>query len=97
MTATENQIPAFKDAQLQQLKKSRPDMTVLDDGIKTINGKKVGYFKFLTQAIDQNVFNYYFFTVVDGKILLFTFNTIEKLQKKWEKTADEIVASLSVR
>ena len=97
LSATENQIPAFKDAQLQQLKKSRPDLTVIDEGIKTINGKKVGYFKFLTQAIDQKVFNYYFFTVVNGKILLFSFNSIEKLQKKWEKTADEIVASLRTR
>jgi len=97
LSATENQMSAFKDAQLQQLKKNRPDMTVLAEGVKTVNGKKVGYFKFVTQAIDQKVFNYYFFTVVSGKILLFSFNCIEKLQKKWEHTADEIVASLKVR
>jgi hypothetical protein len=72
-------------------------MTVLDEGVKTINGKKIGYFKFLTQAVDQKVFNYYFFTVVNGKILLFSFNSIEKLQKKWEHTADEIVASLKIK
>jgi hypothetical protein len=29
LTATESQIPASKDAQVQQLKKSRPDMTFL--------------------------------------------------------------------
>jgi len=94
LPASESQIPAFKDAQLTQLKKSRPDMTVLDEGVKTMNGKKIGYFKFLTQAVDQKVFNYYFFTVVDGKVLLFSFNCIEKLQKKWEPTADKIVSSL---
>lgn len=97
LVATESQIPAFKDAQLQQLKKSRPDMTVFDEGVRSINGKKVGYFKFLTQAVDQKVFNYYFFTVVDGKILLFSFNCIEKLQKKWEPTADKIVSSLTTK
>ena len=94
LPASENQIEAFKNAQLQHLKKSRSDLSVLDEGIKTINGKKVGYFKFVIQAVDQKVFNYYFFTVVNGKILLFSFNAIEKLQKKWENTADEIVASL---
>ena len=94
LAATESQIPVLKDAQLLQLKKSRSDMKVSDEGVKTINGKKVGYFKFLTQAVDQKVFNYYFFTVVDGKILLFSFNCIEKLQKKWEPTADKIVSSL---
>ena len=94
--ATESQVESFKDFQIQQLKKSRPDLSVLDDGVKSVNGKKVGYFKFVTQAVDQKVFNYYFFTIVDGKILLFTFNCIQRLQKKWESTADEIVASLQI-
>ena len=95
--ATENQIAAFKDYQLQQLKTKRQDLNFLGDGVKTINGKKVGYFKFLSQALDQKVFNHYFFTIVDGKILLFTFNCIEKLKSKWESTADKIMASLLVR
>jgi hypothetical protein len=91
---TENQIAAFKDFQMVQLKKSRQDLEFLGDGVKTVNGKKVGYFKFLSQAIDQKVFNYYFFTIVDGKILLFTFNCIEKLRTTWESTADNIIATL---
>ncbi len=95
--ATENQIVSFKDYQIQQLKAKRPDLNLLSDGVKTVNGKKVGYFKFVTQAVDQKVFNYYFFTIVDGKILLFTFNCIEKLQKKWESTADDIVSSLQIK
>ena len=95
--ATENQVASFKDYQIQQLKAKRPDLNLLSDGVKTVNGKKVGYFKFVTQAVDQKVFNYYFFTIVDGKILLFTFNCIEKLQKKWESTADNIVASLQIK
>jgi len=94
--AAESQMGDFKDFQIAQLKKTHPDLKVLEDGIKTINGKKVGFFKFLSQASDQKVFNYYFFTVLDGKILLFTFNCIESIQKTWEKTADEMVASLKV-
>lgn len=95
--ADETQLSSFKDFQIAQLKKSRPDFKILDDGVKTINGKKIGYFKFLSQAIDQKVFNYYFFTVVNGKVLLFTFNCIQKVQAEWEKTADEIVSSLKVK
>ena len=95
--AAENQLASFKDYQIQQLKSKRSDLTVLEDGVKSINGKKVGYFKFVTQAVDQKVFNYYFFTLVEGKILLFTFNCIEKLQKNWEATADKIVASLTTK
>lgn len=95
--ASESQLASFKDFQITQLKKSRPDLEVLEQGVKVVNEKKVGFFKFKTQAIDQKVFNYYFFTVVDGKIILFTFNCIENLQKEWEKTADEIVNTIKIK
>lgn len=96
-SVTEDQLGSFKDFQLAQLKKGKSDLKILQDGVRTINGKKVGYYKFLSKAIDQKVFNYYFFTIVDGKILFFTFNCIEKLQTTWEKTADQIVASLKTK
>ncbi len=93
----ESQLVAYKDFNIDQIKKSRPDFVLLDQGIKNVNGKNLGYFKFETQAIDQKVFNYYFFTTVDGKILLFTFNCIQKLRKQWEHTADQMMASLVIK
>jgi hypothetical protein len=95
--ANDSQMSAFVDFQLGQLRKQRPDLAILDHGVKTVNNRKVGYFKFLSQAEDQKVFNYYFFIIVDGKVVMFTFNCIEKLQNDWEPTADEIVASLKVK
>lgn len=95
--ASESQLTAYKDFQINSLKKKRSDLEILAQGIKTVNGKKVGYFKFISDAVDQKVFNYYFFTIVSGKILIFSFNCIEKLRNEWGKTADEIVASLNVK
>ena len=95
--ATEDQIADFKAFQLQQLKTSRPDMEFLSEGIKNVHGRQVGYFKFLTRAVDQKVFNYYFFTVVDGRIMLFTFNCIKSLKRAWEPSADQIMTSLVVK
>ncbi len=95
--AAENQIAAYKDFRISNLKKNRTDIKILSDGIKTVDGKKIGFIKFSSEASDQNIFNFYFFTVVNGKILLFTFNCIEALQKTWEKTADEILDSLKIK
>lgn len=92
--ATEDQIRMFKALHLAQLQKSRPDMELLGQGVKVVDGRKIGYIKFLSQAVDQKVFNYMFFTVHKGKLLLFTFNCIQSLQKNWEKTADYIVTSV---
>jgi hypothetical protein len=89
-------LASFKDYELAGTKKNRPDAQILDEGIKSINHKNVAYIKFITQASDQKVFNYYFFTVYRGKILFFRFNCTEKLQKDWESIADNIVNSLEI-
>jgi hypothetical protein len=93
----ESQLGAFRDFQIQGLKNRRPDINVLDQGLKTINGHKVAWFKFVSQAIDQKVFNHYFFAVVNGKILFCTFNCIQEEQAKWAPVADQIMNSLSIR
>lgn len=90
------QIGAFKDFQISSLKKIHPDAKWMAEGVKIINGKNIGYFKFISQAVDQPVFNYYFFTDLDGKVLLLSFNCTEKLLPKWEDTAELIVSSLKV-
>jgi hypothetical protein len=92
--AAENQMGDYKDFRVANLKKTRIDVKILGQGIKKVNGKAIGFIKFASQASDQNVFNYYFFTVVNGKILLFTFNCIQKLQDTWEKVADDILNSI---
>lgn len=93
----DEQIGQYKDFQLDALKKSRPDMQLIKGEVKTINGRPVGYFKFVTQAIDQKVFNCYFFVNVKGRLLLCTFNCIQKLQAKWDISVDEIINSLVVK
>ncbi len=92
-----SQIAAYKDFRISNLKKTRTDIIFLGDGIKNVNGRNIGFIKFLSQASDQNVFNFFFFTVADGKILFFTFNCIEKLQKTGEKAADDILNSIKVK
>jgi hypothetical protein len=93
----ESQLGAFRDFQEQGLKSRRPDINVLDQGLKTINGHKVAWFKFVSQAIDQKVFNHYFFAVVNGKVLFCTFNCIEAEQSKWAPVGDQIMNSLVIR
>jgi hypothetical protein len=95
-TATEDHLPDFKNFQKEALKKSHPDMEFLGDGIREVNGKKIGFFKFLAAAIDQKTFNEYFFLILDGKIMICSFNCPEKIRKVWEKAADEMIGSLKV-
>jgi len=95
--ATEDQLDSYRDFRVEKLKKTIPDIKILSDSVKSVNGRKIGYIKFISQASDQNIFNYYFFTVANGKILFFTFNCIETLQKPWESEADKIIESLRIK
>ena len=90
----DNGIPAFTDKMLAVLKTNRKDIEFIDDGILLQEGKNIGYIKFISQARDQKVFNYMFYISLDNRLLLFSFNCIEKLRKKWEVKADEMAASL---
>ncbi|WP_156133114.1 hypothetical protein [Lacinutrix sp. Hel_I_90] len=97
MSLAENNLIEYRTRHLSKLMKSRSDIEVSEVGEKDVNGKQIVYFKFLTQAIDQKIFNYYFFTVYKGKLLMFTFNTIEVLKEEWEKKADNILLSIKIK
>ena len=68
-----------------------------DNGVKIINGKKVGFLELVTPAIDTEIYNLMFFTDLEGKLLLCTFNCTKKDIKEWETTAKEIMSSLKIK
>ena len=73
------------------------DRRVRNQALDLGNGKNVGFIKFSSHEGDQNTFNFYAFAVFEGKILAINFSCTEKLQKTWEKVADEIVGSLKIK
>jgi hypothetical protein len=88
------QIKEFTGIQMESIQKSYPTGSIADKGLRVVNGKTFGYFKMITKAKDQEVFNYFNFTTLDGKLLLMTFNCIVKLQKDWENTMDKMLLSI---
>jgi len=95
--AGENELEEYKNFRIRNLQNQRKDISILDQGVKIVNGIKISFFKFSSLAVDQGVFNFYFFIILEGKIVTFTFNCIRSLQKTWEKTADAIMESVTVK
>ena len=92
----ETQVMDFKQFQLNNFKENRPDVKVLSEGFKIVDNRKVGYIKFKSKVVDQNIFNYYFFVLDTDKMIFFSFNCVERVQSTWEDTADNIVNSLKI-
>ncbi len=95
--ATQNEIPSYKDYLLETFKSAYPSAEWKSSGVTTINGRKVGYLEFVTPAIDTEIYNLFFFTDLDGKLLLCTFNCTIGSMNEWNSTAKEIMHSLRVK
>lgn len=95
--ASQELIPAYKDNFVQTFKNLYPSAEWKDSGVKTINGRKVGYLELVTPAIDTEIYNLMFFTDLDGKLLLCTFNCTKKSIDKWTPTTKEIMNSLKIK
>ena len=63
----------------------------------SINGKDVGVIELLTPAIDTKIYNLICFSVVDGKILILTFNCTEEEMDDWTLTGQQILDSFQVQ
>jgi hypothetical protein len=95
--ATQQMIPAYKDNFVQTFQNLYPSAEWKDSGVKIINGRDVGYLELVTPAIDTEIYNLIFFTDLDGKLLLCTFNCTKKDMKKWRAVAKEIMNSLKIK
>jgi hypothetical protein len=95
--ATQQQIEAYKEHFVLAFKNAFPSADWKATGVKEINGRKVGYMELVSPAIDTKIYNLIFFTDLEGRLLLCTFNCIEKEQKDWIEPAQQIMNSMTIR
>lgn len=95
--ATQGEIEMYRDALVRTFKSNFPNAKWKDSGIKEINRKNVGYMEVITPAADGKIYNLMFFTNVDGRLLICSFNCMEKNIPEWEPVAKEIMNSLKVK
>ncbi|MEN8120288.1 MAG: hypothetical protein ABFS35_08075 [Bacteroidota bacterium] len=95
--ASQELIEPYVENFVKTFKNMYPSAEWKGSGSKNINGKKIGYLKLITPAIDTKIYNVIFFTDLDKKLLLCTFNCTEKSITEWEMTADEIMNSLKIK
>lgn len=95
--ANQDVILPYKDNFVKTFKSIYPDAKWIGEGVKIINGKKVGFIEFITPAIDTDIYNLMFFTDLEGKLLLCTFNCTKINMDEWDSTAKEIMNSLKVK
>jgi hypothetical protein len=95
--ATQTDLETYKGVLKGVMNNAYPNAEWLEDGIKEINGKKVAYYKVITDAQSGRIYNQMFFTDLEGKLLICSFNVVENKMKDWKSTADQIMNSLTIK
>lgn len=90
------EIGTFKDILLQNLQRMQSSITVLEDGVKDVNGQQVGYFEFISPALDSDLYNLMFFIELDGRALLCALNCLESDSEQWQPIAKGIMESIRI-
>ncbi|WP_202710987.1 hypothetical protein [Sporosalibacterium faouarense] len=94
---TNNQIKEYKDFFKETLSKLHPSAKWYRDYLIQVDNRDIGVLELLTPALDTKVYNLMFFTDLDGKLLMMTFNCTEKEMKDWKPVAECIMNSLKLK
>jgi hypothetical protein len=90
----DNSIPGYSDELLTKIRTNLKNIEYIDDGILLQDGKNIGYIKFISQAKNEKIFNYFFYISLNNRLLLFNFTCTNKWRDKWEVKAEEIANSI---
>lgn len=93
---SDNDIPAYTDVLLNEIKENKMDYKEMEDGIHLQDGKNIGYLKFISKPLKDKLFNYIFYISVEDRVLSFSFTCPATQRKQWEPVADSIANSLRV-
>lgn len=89
-----SQLHTYASVLKASLKKANPDAKWLQSGFIHVEGKEIGYFKLIGSLNGQKIYNQVFFTELNGRLLLGTFNCTEAKLASWKLIADQIMYSL---
>jgi hypothetical protein len=95
--ANQDIIPDYKDNFVKSFKNMYPSAEWKDSGVIEVNGRKVGYLELITPAVNAEIYNLMFFTDLDGRLLMCTFNCTKKDITEWAPIAKEIMNSLKIK
>lgn len=91
----DKQIAEAKDNLKNAVKASAKEW--YQDGVAKVNGKNIAYLEFLSDAADSRVYNHMMLLEADHKLLIISFNCMEKDKQDWQPMAKVIMNSIKVK
>lgn len=93
---TEPEISDLKEEMVDTFRQAYPKASFYEEGLENFTGKNIGFFDFLSEAADCNVYNLMFFTELDGRILMGSFNCTEDEMINWRPIFKGVLKSIKI-
>lgn len=92
----QSDLDTFRETMWQTVKKIQGTARLQNEGSKNVNGHKVGFLEFITQALGTQIYNLVYFTELEGRALLVSFNCSFSESDKWRLVAPEMLGTLEI-
>jgi hypothetical protein len=92
-----NRLKDYLPAFVKQFGGIYPSIEWFDKKVKKLDNRDFIVLEFITPAIDSKIYNLMHITVLDGKMLMCTFNCTESQKAEWETKAKESLNSIVIK
>ncbi|HYH04004.1 MAG TPA: hypothetical protein VEC37_12950 [Bacillota bacterium] len=89
-------LDVFRQTMWQTVKKMQGAARLQADGSRNINGRMVGFLEFMTPALETQIYNLVYFTELEGRALLVSFNCSSAVMDPWRLVAGEMLGTLEI-
>ncbi|MGE7840988.1 hypothetical protein ACQKNX_09375 [Lysinibacillus sp. NPDC093712] len=92
----EEELEDFTETMMTILQKLQPDAEMLDIGMKEVNGLQIGYFDFISKAIDNKIYNLMFLFIAGDNVATGSFNCLKKEMNIWQPVAYGMLETIAI-
>lgn len=92
----EEELEDFTEAMMNIVQKFQPGAEMFDIGMKEVNGLQIGYFDFISKALDNKIYNLMFLFIVDGHVAMGSVNCLKKEMDIWQPIAYGMLELISI-
>lgn len=90
------ELEDFTHTMMNMLHKLQPSAEMLDIGMKEVNGVQMGYFDFITPALDDKIYNLMSLFMVGDNVAMSSVNCLKKEMNIWKPIAYGMMESISI-
>ena len=89
-----SQVKPLRDTLKKALRRARPDMRFMEDGLRETQERTTGWFEFISNGIDGKLYNIMYLTPVSGRLMQGLFNCPVKDAQNWKMVILQVMDTI---